>query len=279
MSSFYEIALESLPCLKNAENAPMIVKKLAMPALRLGMLEYFRIAEERNPGWFFGDEEVKLTWLLSDSSNEKPWKYDEIEVPKALDFLNVPVSPSTDELFNITTILFIEKLSVRKPGGVIVNMAFQNREDPSVKSMKWMIARKKFEDIIKEKGYEESLLVGGNGRISEGLSSNFFAINADGVIETAPDGEVLSGTLRSVVLDVCNKLGLKVDFKSPSIEDISLWKAAFISSTSRLALPIDYIIDSNNQTIDMKPENCEIMKDIQQKVREGLDEYSVDIFE
>ena len=137
---------------------------------------------------------------------------------------------------------------------------------------------------------------GGGGAIFEGTQTNFFAIKG-GTVHTAPDGAVLSGTVRRLVLEVCAREGFPVSFEPPSVDDVwgiaaaaaaaaadsaqlsssrsaseatgrggasapsisstsivstpsvasssegvSPWEAAFLTSTSRLVLPIDEVI-------------------------------------
>jgi len=57
---------------------------------------------------------------------------------------------------------------------------------------------------------------------------------------TAGEG-VLEGTVRRLVLEVCEKNGILVVLQPPLLSDLERWEGAFISSTSRLALPIDWI--------------------------------------
>lgn len=42
-------------------------------------------------------------------------------------------------------------------------------------------------------------------------------------------------------MEVCEKNGIPVEFTPPRLEDLMKWEGCLISSTSRLALPIDWI--------------------------------------
>jgi branched-subunit amino acid aminotransferase/4-amino-4-deoxychorismate lyase len=75
-----------------------------------------------------------------------------------------------------------------------------------------------------------------DGSIMEGLTSNIFAIMDDTVF-TAKDG-VLYGTVRHLLLKVCEAHGIKVVEAAPKLSDISKWQGCIVSSTSRLALPV-----------------------------------------
>lgn len=74
----------------------------------------------------------------------------------------------------------------------------------------------------------------------EGLSSNFFAVK-DGKLFTAGDG-VLLGTVRDEIIKQCKAHGIEVHLHPPSIHDGHQWEGCMISSTSRLALPVDELI-------------------------------------
>ena len=86
----------------------------------------------------------------------------------------------------------------------------------------------------------EVILCDHDGRLYEGLSSNFFVIRGDGRLQTAPPSEVLMGTVMKRVIEIECEEGIV--FKHPLIEEIDEWQGAFITSTSRLILPIDRII-------------------------------------
>jgi branched-subunit amino acid aminotransferase/4-amino-4-deoxychorismate lyase len=72
------------------------------------------------------------------------------------------------------------------------------------------------------------------------MTSNFFAI-IDGKLCTAGDG-ILLGTVRDLVIKQCKEHGVDVQLRPPSLSDIDAWEGCLISSTSRLALPVDEII-------------------------------------
>lgn len=88
-------------------------------------------------------------------------------------------------------------------------------------------------------GSNEIILFDKSGRLYEGLSSNFFIINSDGLIQTAPPSDVLLGTVMKHLIQLQEK---EIIFEHPSIYEIDDWLGAFITSTSRLLLPIDTII-------------------------------------
>lgn len=91
--------------------------------------------------------------------------------------------------------------------------------------------------------------------VLEGTQTNFFAVRG-GTLLTAGDGLVLGGTVRRLVLEVCAREGVPVAHEAPSLSALrpdgaaasaaggpagADWDAAFLTSTSRLVLPIDEI--------------------------------------
>jgi branched-chain amino acid aminotransferase len=89
-------------------------------------------------------------------------------------------------------------------------------------------------------GVHEALMVS-EGRILEGISSNFFAIR-DGIIWTAEEG-VLLGVTRSVVLDEIRTENIPIQLWPITLDDIPYIQEAFITSSSRGILPVVMIDD------------------------------------
>lgn len=126
--------------------------------------------------------------------------------------------------------------------------------------------------------------------VYEGLSSNFFVFDRQSQsVVTAPLNCVLQGTILKVVLAVCEKQNIPIEFKFPNLNDIDYWEGAFITSkdysskkelihyilkgshsdvnpsdnslldceigTSRLVLPIGTIVlpDGSKKTFDKSP--------------------------
>lgn len=85
----------------------------------------------------------------------------------------------------------------------------------------------------------EILLLDEEGRVLEGTQTNFFAI-VGGVVYTAGDG-VLEGSIRKMVLEECAQAGIPLVLTPPNATEMDRWEEAFISSTSRLVLPIDEV--------------------------------------
>lgn len=112
------------------------------------------------------------------------------------------------------------------------------RQNALAKDSEWVRARKVLEET-KPADVNEILLVGESGELLEGMSSNFFAVR-DGTVYTAGEG-VLSGTVREVALECCKNEGIPVVLEAPKVSDLAQFEGAFLSSTSRLVLPLHHL--------------------------------------
>lgn len=64
-----------------------------------------------------------------------------------------------------------------------------HRPNPTVKNSQWVTDRKTLEESM-PKHVNEIVMQETDGRLSEGLSSNFFVLKKDGTLETAADEHV-----------------------------------------------------------------------------------------
>lgn len=82
----------------------------------------------------------------------------------------------------------------------------------------------------------EALMLDPQGRLLEGLSSNFYAV-LEGVLWTAEQG-VLSGITRQVILEEVRQAGLPLHLEGLPLAELPRASEAFISSASRGVLPV-----------------------------------------
>ncbi|MFA8436412.1 MAG: aminotransferase class IV [Marinifilaceae bacterium] len=110
------------------------------------------------------------------------------------------------------------------------------RETPNAKVINpWL--RNTSNDIIKKARVYEIILLNRLGHITEGSRSNIFLIR-NNTIYTAPLEDVLPGTVRQRVFDLCKKLSIPLVEKRIYFEDIPKYDAAFLTGTSPMLLPI-----------------------------------------
>lgn len=110
------------------------------------------------------------------------------------------------------------------------------RQNPGVKYLNPAL-RNLADQLIKENGVYEVILVDNEGYITEGSRSNLFFIQ-DNTLYTAPLAYVLPGTSRKRVFDICNAEGIHLQEKRIALDSLSRYNAAFITGTSPLILPI-----------------------------------------
>lgn len=109
-----------------------------------------------------------------------------------------------------------------------------HRDDPHAKDTRFLVTAKTAREALGP-DMHEGLMLDGEGRILEGLSSNFFAL-LDGALRTEGD-RVLKGVTRSLVLEVAAPL-LRVDERAVSKSDVPALAEALITSVSREILPV-----------------------------------------
>jgi branched-chain amino acid aminotransferase len=109
-----------------------------------------------------------------------------------------------------------------------------HRENPHSKDTRFIAAAQEAYGRLPA-GLEEGLIVGGDGAILEGLSSNFFAV-LGGTLRTEEE-RALIGVTRSLVLEVAEGL-MPVERRAVLREDLGRIEEAFITSVSREVLPV-----------------------------------------
>lgn len=83
----------------------------------------------------------------------------------------------------------------------------------------------------KAKGYDEALLTDMNGFVAEGVGANFF-YEKDGKLYTPATGNILPGITRATVLELCDELGIEVEEKQITLDEINNADAAFFCGTA-----------------------------------------------
>lgn len=163
------------------------------------------------------------------------------------------------------------------------------RTNAKAKDSEWVRDRKPLE-ALKPADVNEIVLHDADGALLEGTQTNFYAV-MDGKLHTAGEG-ILEGTVRRLLLEVCaaNELPVVLD-PPPNLRDLSKWEGALLSSTSRLALPIDWIgvpgregqafdadAGDEQRKFDYGDERC-LTRQVVRLVDEKIMEASEDIFE
>lgn len=94
----------------------------------------------------------------------------------------------------------------------------------------------------KKEGYNEAMLHR-NGVVTEGSSTNIFAVK-DGVIHTHPvTNLILNGITRRVVLEICEELSIPVNETAFTVEEAYEMDELFYTSTTAEVMPIIQVDD------------------------------------
>lgn len=109
------------------------------------------------------------------------------------------------------------------------------REAPKIKKARFVIERRSVPTRGTREDYEP-ILVGPDGRLLEGTSSNFFGVRAGGLV-TAGEG-VLEGITAGYVTGLATGLGVAVDPSGVAETDLAQLDEAFLCSSVRGVVPI-----------------------------------------
>ncbi|MGL5682350.1 MAG: aminotransferase class IV [Marinifilaceae bacterium] len=125
------------------------------------------------------------------------------------------------------------------------------RENPNIKYINHSL-REESNQILHETGAYEAIMINAKDEVTEGSRSNIFFIKGDNLY-TAPLYQVLPGTGRKRVIDICKKNNIQTIEHPIPLSEISHFDAAFITGTSPLVLPIKSInhcnFDVNNKVL------------------------------
>jgi len=140
--------------------------------------------------------------------------------------------------------------------GVKVDLLHAVRNNPHSKIWNQDL-RTASDNMIKEKGLFEAVLLNEKDQITEGSRSNIFFVRG-GEAFTTPAEAVLLGVTRTKVIEACESAGIKVNEVYTSKDEIGSYEAAFVCGTSPKVLPI---ADFAGIAMDTKqPTLREIMK-------------------
>jgi branched-subunit amino acid aminotransferase/4-amino-4-deoxychorismate lyase len=111
------------------------------------------------------------------------------------------------------------------------------RENPVAKTTDWMVVRQPTFNSLPP-GVYEAILVSKEGRVLEGLSSNFYGV-LDGVLYTANE-DVLGGITRKALLEILPEI-VPVSLTALRQDDLPRLSDAMLTSSSRGVVPITRI--------------------------------------
>lgn len=110
----------------------------------------------------------------------------------------------------------------------------------------------------KQKGFDEALLTDMHGYVAEGPGANFF-MEKDGVLVTAPLGNILAGITRATVIELAKELEIKVEERLFNPEEIYEADAAFFCGTAAEVVGIKQFND-HRFTMDWEDTNSSVIQ-------------------
>jgi len=123
--------------------------------------------------------------------------------------------------------------------GVRVETTAIHRNDPRIKSTAFITTSDEERKHIAQAGIFEALLTK-NGKILEGMTSNFFYFlrSAQGEILYTAQRDILLGVTRQTVIRVARSRGVEVKYQPLKLDQLPAVKEAFITSSSRGIVPV-----------------------------------------
>jgi branched-chain amino acid aminotransferase len=93
-------------------------------------------------------------------------------------------------------------------------------------------------------GYDEAIMLGPDGRVSEGTGENLFLVK-DGRLITPPPSEAgaLRGITQSSIVKIARDLGYQVSFEAMRRDDLYLADEAFLTGTAVEVVPLASVDD------------------------------------
>jgi len=126
--------------------------------------------------------------------------------------------------------------AIMRQGAHVVTMPLA-RENPDVKTTDWMVVRQPAWDSLPP-GVYEAILVGPDGRLLEGFSSNFYGV-LDGALRMTLEG-VLAGIARKAILTIAPEV-LPVEPVGVHRAEVPRLAEAMLTSSGRGVVPITRI--------------------------------------
>lgn len=98
-----------------------------------------------------------------------------------------------------------------------------------------VLARQK----AKEEGAQEAIFVDVDGTVKEGAATNVWIVDRDGTLRTRPaEHGILKGITRTTLMDVAGPLGLRIEEKAFSVEEMLAAREVFITAATSICFPV-----------------------------------------
>lgn len=130
---------------------------------------------------------------------------------------------------------------VRTDGVAVMTLPDQRWGRPDIKSVA-LLPNILAKQQAKEAGAYEAWLVGGDGLVREGTSSNAWIVTADGALRTHPaDCSILNGVTRMALIRLAKSAGIAVVERAFDVAEACQAAEAFLSSSTAHVVPVTRI--------------------------------------
>lgn len=214
---------------------------------------------------------------LETFNKQFPDDHDERRITLLLDF-----APPASHVrgFDITTYTEPLPRPPTEPVDIKIGHCPPSRHGKVAKDAQWTRDRKILEDQMG--AANEVVMIDSNSFLLEGTQSNVFVV-IDNKIYSPDREDILEGTIRKVIKRVCEQNAIPLVLSAEvSLLNISAWQGAFLTSTSRLVLPIKScdllldVADINGARSFNLPLDSPLVEKIAALVKEDLKRESVD---
>lgn len=147
--------------------------------------------------------------------------------------------------------------------GIAAITVTENRWDrvdiKSVGLLPNVLARQK----AREEGAQEAIFVDADGTVKEGAATNVWIVDRDGNLRTRPaEHGILKGITRTTLMDVAVPLGLKIEERAFSVDEMLAAREVFITAATSICFPV--------VSVDGKPIGNGHPGSIAQNIREAF---------
>jgi branched-chain amino acid aminotransferase len=92
-------------------------------------------------------------------------------------------------------------------------------------------------------GYQEAILLDAQGYIAEGSGENIFVVKHGRIATPALGGSLLSGITRATIVTLCQELGLTIEERSISRDELYIADEVFFTGTAAEVTPVREVDD------------------------------------
>ena len=156
--------------------------------------------------------------------------------------INLRISFNYDETGDYYLVHFIDSVYPEQEmyqKGVKTELFRAERNTPTLKIYDTSL-REKVSRLLSSTGVFEIILFDRDGKITEGSKSNIFFIKDDTLI-TAPSDTILPGITRKYVIEISEKLGIRIEYRNVGIDELDSFDSVFLCGTSPMVLPVSLI--------------------------------------